>query len=225
MFEKYSFNLIFRQGLIKREMLGLITMPLILIKVTMPFLLSRNHRPMIFYTHSYIPRLVLCVFIAVFVYFSSQLHSYPAFFYTLFILLLGLNDALVYLQGAARGGFLASISDTRIGSTYYTLLASLNNLGMLLSSSAVLYSANWLPKEQAYYIEVGVCILLGCVWLCFSWRLMYRLQAMPTERWHLSFRKEAVDGIHHDDHQIITTNAGKERRTTNPSEIELASWL
>jgi hypothetical protein len=45
----------------------------------------------------------------------------------------GLNDDLSYLQGAARGAFLAYISDTHIGATYYTLLASLNNLGSFVS--------------------------------------------------------------------------------------------
>ena len=161
-------------------------MPLVLVKATIPLVLSRTNRPLIFYAQSYVPRLILCIGIALFVYFSSYLQLYPVVFYTLCILLLALNDALIYLQGAARGGFLASISDTRIGSTYYTLLASINNLGMFVSSSAVLYSANWLPEKYSYYIEVTVCIILGCLWLGFSWQLMYRLQAIPVEDWHLS---------------------------------------
>lgn len=160
-------------------------MPLVLVKATIPLVLSKTHRPLIFYAQTYLPRLILCVAIALFVYFNAYLQLYPILFYTLFILLLAINDALVYLQGAARGGFLASISDTRIGSTYYTLLASLSNLGMFLSSSAILYSANWLPDKYSYYIEVAICILLGCIWLGCSWRLMYRLQAMPIEDWHL----------------------------------------
>lgn len=191
-------------------------MPLVLVKATIPLVLSKTHRPLIFYTQTYVPRLILCVGIALFVYFNSYLQLYPIVFYTLFILLLALNDALVYLQGAARGGFLASISDTRIGSTYYTLLASLSNLGMFLSSSAVLYSANWLPDEYAYYIEVAVCILLGCLWLGFSWRLMYRLQAMPIEDWHL---------LPHDSHQIMFTNAKKEQSLIVPNDLESTHCL
>jgi hypothetical protein len=152
--------------MIRRETLGLITMPLILIKVTVPLLLSRTNRPLTFYAHSYIPRLIICMLIAIFMFFGPRLQqAYPPIFYALLILLLGFEDALVYLQGAARGGFFACISDTRIGSTYYTLLASLNNTGLFVSNSMVLYTANWLPKDQAYYIEVGICILLGCIWL------------------------------------------------------------
>ena len=194
-------------------------MPLVIVKATIPLVLSKTHQPLIFYAQTYVPRLILCVGIALFVYFNSYLQLYPIVFYTLFILLLALNDALVYLQGAARGGFLASISDTRIGSTYYTLLASLSNLGMFLSSSAVLYSANWLPEEYAYYIEVGICILLGCVWLGFSWRLMYRLQAMPVEDWHLSSHKQ------HDSQQIMFTNAKKEQSLIVPNDLESTHCL
>ncbi len=200
-------------------------MPLILIKVTTPFLLSRTRRPLIFLAQSYIPRLILCIFIALFVYFSPRLHVYPAAFYVLLIFLLALSDALIYLQGAARGGFLAYISDTRIGSTYYTLLAALNNLGGLVSSSAVLYSANWLPKEYAYYIEVAVCILLGCVWLCISWRLIYRLQAIPVERWHISLRKGQLNKSHRNHHQIMTVDARKAESLTITADLPLSTWL
>lgn len=211
--------------MIQRETLGLITMPLILIKVTIPFLLSRTRRPLIFLAQSYIPRLILCIFIALFVYFGPHLRVYPAAFYTLLIFLLALTDAMIYLQGAARGGFLASISDTRIGSTYYTLLAALNNLGGQVSASAVLYTANWLPEKYAYYIEVAICILLGSVWLCISWRLMYRLQAMPVERWHLSLRKRQLDGRHFDHHQTMTLNTKKAELPTITADMELSAWL
>jgi len=202
--------------MIKRETFGLITMPLIFIKVTMPFLLSRTRRPLIFFAQSYVPRLIVSLLIAIFVFFGPRLQSYPSIFYALLIVLLGLNDALAYLQTAAIGGFCASISDTRIGSTYYTFLASLMNTGSYVSSSVVLYTANWLPKEQAYYIEVAVFILLGCVWLCASWPLMQRLQMLPVDRWHLSLRKQQINGDDHH-HQMMTSAA-----TTN---MELSSWL
>jgi hypothetical protein len=162
--------------------------------------------------------------IALFVLFGERLQVYPIIFYALLIILLGLSDGLIYLQGAARGGFIASISDTRIGSTYYTLLASLNNLGQVLSSSAVLYSANWLPKGQAYYIEVAVCILLGCVWLCVSWRLMHQLQALPVERWHLSLHKRQLNRNDHYHHQTMMDD---NRKVELPSvtDMELVSRL
>jgi len=211
--------------MIKRETFGLITMPLILIKVTMPFLLSRTRRPLIFFAQSYVPRLIVSLLIAIFIFFGPLLQSYPTVFYVLLIVLLGLNDALGYLQGAAIGGFFASISDTRIGSTYYTLLASLSNAGSYVSSSVVLYTANWLPKKQAYYIEVGVFILLGCVWLCASWPLMQRLQMLPVDRWHLQLRKRQINGDDHH-HQIMKIAAiSQSDLPTTTTNMELSSWL
>jgi hypothetical protein len=221
----FFFIFVFSRGLIKRETLGLITMPLILIKVTMPLLLSRTRRPLTFFARSYVPRLIVCIFIAIFVFFGSRLQLYPTVFYVLLITLLGLDDALVYMQGAARGGFFASISDPRIGSTYYTLIASLSNAGSIVSSSIVLYTANWLPKEQSYYIEVGVCILLGCVWLCASWRLIQRLQTIPVDRWHLSVRKSQLTGQHHDRDQMMDADIRKSELPTFTADMEVSSWM
>ncbi len=212
--------------MIKRETLGLITMPLILIKVTMPLLLSRTRRPLIFYAQSYIPRLIVSMLIAIFIFFGPHLQSYPTIFYALLIALLGLNDALGYVQGAATGGFCASISDTRIGSTYYTLLASLSNAGSYVSSSVVLYTADWFPNEQAYYIEVSICILLGCVWLCVSWPLMQRLQMLPVDRWHLSLRKRQISEDDHHNHQMmVTADIRQSELPKVTNNIELSSWL
>jgi PAT family acetyl-CoA transporter-like MFS transporter 1 len=198
-------------------------MPLILVKVTVPLLLSRTRRPLIFFARSYIPRLVICVLIAVFIYFGPRLQSHPTVAYILLVVLLGLNDALVYVQGAARGGFFAQISDTRIGGTYYTLLASLNNAGQVVSSSLVLYTASWLPDEWAYFIEVGVCLLLGCVWLCASWRLIHRLQALPAERWHLKIRSQTVDGDQH--HQMTAMNNKQAELPAVAGTAEWFTWL
>lgn len=174
-------------------------MPLIFVKVTVPFLLWRTRQPLIVYAQSYIPRLIVCLLIATFILFAPFLKSTLPIFYGLLIVLLGLNDAFIYMQGAAIGGFFASISDTRIGSTYYTLVTSLYNVGSFVSSSAVLYIANWLPKEDAFYIEVSACVLFGCMWLCVSWKLIKRLQRLPTDSWHLSLHKQQLNG----DHQMM----------------------
>lgn len=207
------------QGVIRREEVGLITMPLILIKSTAPLLLSKTRRPLIIYAHTYIPRLILCALIAVVVYYSPILKTLPVLFYSVLLALLSVNDALVYIQGAARGGFFAHISDTRIGSTYYTLLAALNNVGVSLSSTAVLHSANWLPKDKAYFIEVGVCFLLGLVWLSCSWQLMYRLQILPIERWHLKPKARTVE----DDGLMI--DPSKEKQSIVANNTALSSCL
>lgn len=176
-------------------------MPLIIVNVSVPFLLTRTTRPLIFFARSYIPRLIVCVFIGLFVLFSYHIYSHRWIFYFLLFLLLALNDGLAYVQGAARGGFFAQISDTRIGGTYYTLLASLNNAGMVVFSSLVLYTADWFPKES-YLIEVIICVILGIIWFIIAWRIMIKLQALPVHTWHLTLHREKVDGH---DQQCETT--------------------
>ncbi|CAF1184989.1 unnamed protein product [Rotaria sp. Silwood1] len=93
--------------------------------------------------------------------------------------------ALVYLMTVSCIGFYARISEPRIAGTYMTLLGTISNLGHSLSSTLVLYIANWLPKPYAYSIEVGTCILLGFIWIGLTWRIIRRLDALPVEEWYL----------------------------------------
>ncbi|CAF0837602.1 unnamed protein product [Adineta steineri] len=51
--------ILLNQNILTRETYGLITMPLILIKITVPLLLSRIDRPLVFYGQTYMPRLIL----------------------------------------------------------------------------------------------------------------------------------------------------------------------
>ena len=81
-------------------------MPLIIIKSHRTISSLKTARPLTFYAYSYVPSLILCVLIALFVFFGRQLQSYPAVFYGLFIALFGSNDALNYLQSSAHCGFL-----------------------------------------------------------------------------------------------------------------------
>ncbi|CAF4358190.1 unnamed protein product, partial [Adineta steineri] len=107
--------ILLNRNILTRETYGLITMPLILIKITVPLLLSRIDRPLVFYGQTYMPRLILGIFVALFIYFASRLQSYSIIFYSLLIILFGLSDAFAYLQGTARGAFFAYITDKRIG--------------------------------------------------------------------------------------------------------------
>ncbi|CAF1553411.1 unnamed protein product [Rotaria sp. Silwood1] len=114
---------------------------------------------------------------------SQILHT--SYFYPVLIVLLCLNEALVYLMTVSCIGFYARISEPRIAGTYMTLLGTISNLGHSLSSTLVLYIANWLPKPYAYSIEVGTCILLGFIWIGLTWRIIRRLDALPVEEWYL----------------------------------------
>jgi PAT family acetyl-CoA transporter-like MFS transporter 1 len=164
---------------------GLITMPLILVKVIVPLILSRTKRPLIWFARLYPPRLLICVLIGIYVFFMPQLIKFPYVFYPSLIVLLAINEAITYLQLVARVGFYAQVSEPRIGGTYMTLVSTLGNISQSVSSSVVLFLPAWLPGKHAYSIEVIGCTVIGIVWLLLSWHMMYRLQALPVHKWYL----------------------------------------
>lgn len=174
-----------------KSTLGLITMPLVFVKIIVPLILSQTNRPLIWFARLYPPRLLISVLIGIYVYFTPQLVNLPYVFYPILMTLFVINEAINYLQLVARVGFYAQISEPRIGGTYMTLISTLGNIGQSLSSSAVLYAAKWLPKQHAYSIEVAVCTVIGIVWLLITWRMMHRLQALPIHKWHL-VREDSV---------------------------------
>ncbi len=55
-----------------------------------------------------------------------------------------------------------------------TLVSTLGNIGQTVSSSFVLYVADWLPKQHAYSIEVIGCTVIGIVCLLLTWRMIHR---------------------------------------------------
>jgi len=168
-----------------RDTLGLITMPLILVKVIVPLILTQTNRPLIWFARLYPPRLLICVLIGIYIFFTSQLVNFPYVFYPILMTLFVINETIIYLQLVARVGFYAQISEPRIGGTYMTLVSTLGNIGQSVSSSAVAYLADKLPKKHAYSIEVVGCTIIGIVWLLCSWRMMQRLQAHPIQKWYL----------------------------------------
>jgi len=103
-----------------------------------------------------------------------------------------INETIIYLQLVARVGFYAQVSEPRIGGTYMTLVSTLGNIGQSVSSSAVYYSANWLPTKHAYSIEVAVCTVIGIIWLLLTWRMMHRLQALPVHKWYLAKENDTL---------------------------------
>jgi PAT family acetyl-CoA transporter-like MFS transporter 1 len=168
-----------------RETLGLITMPIIFVKILVPLILTQTKRPLIWFARLYPPRLLICVLIGVYVFFTSQLVKFPYIFYPILITLFVINETIIYLQLVARVGFYAQISEPRIGGTYMTLVSTLGNIGQTVSSSVVLYIADRLPKQHAYSIEVVGCTVIGVVTLLLTWRMMHQLQALPVDKWYL----------------------------------------
>jgi hypothetical protein len=127
----------------------------------------------------------MCILIAIYVFLTPYILS-QWYFYPILIGLFILNESLIYLMLVSRVGFYARISDPCIGGTYITLLSMLGNLGASLTSSTVLYTAGWIkPDEIAYPLLVGICFVLGCVWLAVQYRTLIQLQTLPIEKWHL----------------------------------------
>ncbi|CAF1209693.1 unnamed protein product [Adineta ricciae] len=166
--------------------LGLITMPIIFVKILVPLFLSQTHRPLIWFARLYPPRLIISVVIGVYVFFTPQLIKYPYVFYSVLITLFIINETIIYLQLVARVGFYAQVSDPRIGGTYMTLVSTFGNIGQTVSNSAVTYAANWLPKQHSYSIEVAACTIIGIIFLLMTWRMMHRLQEIPSHKWYLT---------------------------------------
>ncbi|CAF3364544.1 unnamed protein product [Rotaria socialis] len=178
-------SLVLKKYGVSKETLGLLGIPLIFVKILIPFCVTKTNRPLTWYNRAYLPRLVMCILIAIFICFTPYILS-QWYFYPILICLLILNESLVYLMLVSRVGFYARISDPCIGGTYITLLSMLGNLGASLSSSSVLYAAAWIKSDKlAYPILVGICFLFGCLWLFAQFRTMVRLQALPIEKWHL----------------------------------------
>ncbi|CAF1173911.1 unnamed protein product [Rotaria sp. Silwood1] len=180
---------------VPRETLGLLIIPSIFVKILIPFCITQTNRPLTWYNRSYLPRLFMCILIAIYTYFTPYI-LYQWYFYPILICLFTLNESVVYLMLVSRFGFYARISDPCIGGTYITLLSLFGNLGSNLTSSAVLYTAGWIkPDKLAYPLLVGICFLLGCIWLIVQYRTMFRLQALPIKEWHLVPMTIASDNI------------------------------
>ncbi|CAF3368996.1 unnamed protein product [Rotaria sp. Silwood1] len=178
-------NLVLKKYGVPRETLGLLGIPLIFVKILIPFCITQTNRPLTWYNRSYLPRLFMCILIAIYIYFTPYILS-QWYYYPILICLFMLNESLIYLMLVSRVGFYARISDPCIGGTYITLLSMLGNLGASLTSSVVLYIAGWIkPDKLAYPLLVGICFLLGCLWLIVQYRTMFRLQTLPIEEWHI----------------------------------------
>ncbi|CAF3998779.1 unnamed protein product [Rotaria sordida] len=170
---------------VKRETLGLLRIPLVVVDILVPLCLNRIRSPLGWFARGYILRLISSVILAIYIFFTPRI-LHTSYFYPILIILLCLNEAFIYIMVSSGIGFYARISDPRIAGTYMTLLVSVGNLGLKLSSTLALYIANWLPKTHAYSIEVGACFILGCIWIKMAWNILKHLDALPVEEWYLT---------------------------------------
>ena len=169
---------------IPRDTLVLLRIPLITVNILIPLCMNDIQHPLRWFARGYSLRLLTSLILAIYVIFTQQIiHNW--YFYPILLILLCLNESVHYVMIVSRVGFNARISEPRIAGTYMTLLAALSNLGHSLLSTSVLYIANWLPKSYAYSIEVGVCLILGAIWIRFFRHTMKDLERLPIEEWYL----------------------------------------
>jgi MFS transporter, PAT family, solute carrier family 33 (acetyl-CoA transportor), member 1 len=163
---------------------GLISFPLLIVNLLTPLLISQTQRPLLWFARAYIPRILVGIVLATYLFFIPHIRN-EFFFFPILIILLCLNEGFNSFHLTARVGFYAQVSEPRIAGTYMTFLGTVSNMGQRLSSTIVLYIAEWLPKSEAYSIEVGACCLVGIVWMCIHWSIMRHLHQLPIEQWHL----------------------------------------
>ena len=180
----YIFIFTFSQGL-SQATLALIEVPVTLVSLIAPFVIRHTTQPLTWFARSYLLYLLSGIPIAAYVYFTPRI-MHTNYYYPLLILLLACNEFIRVLRFTAQVGFFASISEPRIGGTYMTLLATLHNLGFSINSTAILYAANWFPKQYAYVIVVISCTIFGIIWLIFSFRMLQELENLPAHRWYLT---------------------------------------
>jgi hypothetical protein len=75
----------------------------------------------------------------------------------------------------------------------------LGNLGASLTSTAILYIAGWIkPDKISYPLLVGICFLLGCIWLIAQFRTMKQLETLPLDEWHIFTKRTEPDVVDED---------------------------
>jgi hypothetical protein len=158
--------------------------PPVVIHIIVPLYMSRIRYPLKWFAYGYIARLISALILCIYIYFISDI-LHTSYFYPVLIILFCVNQAVTYIMVVSRVGFCARISEPQIAGTYMTLLATISNLGQSLLSTLVFYVASWLPRSQAYYIEVGGCLLLGFIWIRFFWRTLRHLDRLAVEEWYL----------------------------------------
>lgn len=78
-------------------------------------------------------RLLIGLVMALFVYLTPSFQNYdktfPWYYYTLAVIIYGIQQVFLYNMFVSQMAFFAQVSDPKIGGTYMTLLNTLSNLG------------------------------------------------------------------------------------------------
>ncbi|CAF1636066.1 unnamed protein product, partial [Didymodactylos carnosus] len=194
------------QNGLEKETFALLTAPLIIIKILVPFSVSHltsGTQPLNVLINSYIPRMVTSILVAIIVYITPLFHNSSSkfYYYLAVIFVLGLNEIFVSSMRVSKLAFYARISDSTIGGTYLTFLHTISNLGLHLTETLILFSASYLTLKpcpscqtiDAYYIEVTFCLFIGILWLIWKYRTLLDLQNLPLSKWYIETKDNIQD--------------------------------
>lgn len=156
--------------------------------------MSNIKNPLIWFSKSYIPRLFVSIILGIYILLIPKIID-KYYFYPILIILLCLNEILLFIMIVSRVGFYARISESNIGGTYMTLLATISNLGHSILTTLILYIANLLPKSHAYIILVTLCFIFGFIWIKLFSNTIKHLDKLPIDQWYLksSFHSDIID--------------------------------
>ncbi|KAG2462248.1 ACATN protein, partial [Polypterus senegalus] len=145
--------------------------------------------------------------------------GFPAYYYLVVLLSYAIHQVAVYSMYVAIMAFHAKVSDPVIGGTYMTLLNTVTNLGGNWPSTLALWLVDPLTVKECigaegqscgsseeialctklggsclttldgYYVESGICIIIGFVWWFWLGKKMRHLQEEKQSAWQCRITK------------------------------------
>ncbi|XP_028650335.1 acetyl-coenzyme A transporter 1 [Erpetoichthys calabaricus] len=149
----------------------------------------------------------------------KQEGGFPAYYYLVVLLSYAIHQVAVYSMYVAIMAFHAKVSDPVIGGTYMTLLNTVTNLGGNWPSTLALWLVDPLTVKECigaegqscgsseeialctklggsclttldgYYVESGICIIIGFVWWFWLGKKMRHLQEEKQSAWQCRITK------------------------------------
>jgi PAT family acetyl-CoA transporter-like MFS transporter 1 len=205
------------EGMLQLMMVGPVGMPktewvLLGLVLTVPSLLApklvanftASERPFDLYLWGMLPRQALLVMAILLVWCApAPQHStalfgtFPWPFYLAILLVSIAVTCISQAMFAGQMGFIARVSDARIGGTYMTLLNTIANMGSKWSTTLCISLVSWSggsasPQSESplrtqnysgFFLVAPLFIFAGVIWLYFAHPAIERLQKSRPSEW------------------------------------------
>ncbi|KAG8281208.1 hypothetical protein J6590_063408 [Homalodisca vitripennis] len=143
-------------------------------------------------------------------------HHFPTYYYGLLVLIYGVYQVWLFSMFVTQMAFYARVSDPAFGGTYMTLLNTLTNLGGSWPRTLVLLFVDGLTFKycsndtenvcsnpdlvkvcedgyglchsyvDGYYVLVGICTVIGLLWMGWGRRTIQDLQGRDLTDWKVN---------------------------------------